>query len=98
MQFEPCGQGNPRPVLLARNVQLKDWKTVGADGSHLKMQLKDGAATWPAIGFRKAGVDLDERVDVIVQLQHGWLGDALELEVLDIAPSAEGRPLERGNG
>jgi hypothetical protein len=62
------------------------------------MQLKDGAATWPAIGFRKAGVDLDERVDVIVQLQHGWLGDALELEVLDIAPSAEGRPLERGNG
>ena len=98
MQFEPCGQGNPRPVLLARNVVLKNSKAVGADGSHLKMQLRDGAATWPAIAFRKAGLDLDERVDVVVQLQHGWLGDALELEVLDVAPSAEGRPLERRSG
>jgi single-stranded-DNA-specific exonuclease len=96
MQFEPCGQGNPRPVLLARNVLLKDWKPVG-DGSHLKFQLKDGPATWPAIGFRKAGVDLDERVDVVVQLQHG-LGDALELEVLDIAPSSDARPLENAGG
>jgi single-stranded-DNA-specific exonuclease len=96
MQFEPCGQGNPRPVLLARNVLLKDWKPVG-DGSHLKFQLKDGPATWPAIGFRKAGVDLDERVDVVVQLQHG-LGDALELEVLDIAPSSEARHLENSGG
>lgn len=98
MQFEPCGEGNRRPQLLARGVQLKDWKTVGADQSHLKMQLKDGAATWPAIGFRKAGVDLDDMVDVVVRLQNGWNSDALELEVIDIAPAAEGRPLEGSRG
>lgn len=94
MQFEPCGEGNPRPVLLARGVELKDFKTVGADKGHLKMQLKDGAATWPAIAFRQADAELDGEVDVVVRLQNGWMDDRLELEVLDVAPASAGRPLE----
>ncbi|MEZ4492795.1 MAG: single-stranded-DNA-specific exonuclease RecJ [Dehalococcoidia bacterium] len=94
MQFEPCGEGNPRPVLLARGVALKDFKTVGADKGHLKMQLKDGAATWPAIAFRQADAELDGEVDVVVRLQNGWMDDRLELEVLDVAPASAGRPLE----
>ncbi len=94
MQFEPCGEGNPRPVLLARGVQLRDFKTVGADSSHLKMQLRDGAATWPAIAFRQAGAELEGEVDVVVRLQNGWMDNRLELEVLDVAPASISRPLE----
>ena len=45
-RFEPCGEGNRRPVLLSRNVKLVDSRRVGADESHLKLKVRDGAATW----------------------------------------------------
>jgi hypothetical protein len=58
------------------------------------MQLRDGAATWPAIAFRQAGAELEGEVDVVVRLQNGWIDNRLELEVLDVAPASAGRPLE----
>jgi hypothetical protein len=35
-------------------------------------------------------------VDIVYSLQRDWRGDGVEIEVLDIAPSGERRPLERG--
>lgn len=93
-RFEPCGEGNPRPVLLSRRVQVREWRPVGATGDHLKLRLKQGAATWPAIAFRR-GQDLEcSEVDVVYTLARDWRGNGVELEVLDLAPSMEGRPLE----
>ncbi len=94
MRFEPCGQGNRKPVLLARGVQLKDARAVGADQSHLKLVVKDGPVTWRGIAFRQAAAELDGKVDIVFSLQRDWRGDGVELEVLDIAPASEGRPLE----
>jgi single-stranded-DNA-specific exonuclease len=94
MRFEPCGQGNRKPVLLSRNVQLLNAKTVGTDQSHLKVTVKDGIATWPAIAFRQADADLDERVDIVYSLSREWRSERVELEILDIAPASEGRAIE----
>jgi len=95
MRFEPCGQGNRKPVLLTRGVQLKDAKTVGATGDHLKVAVKDGPVTWRGIAFRQAEAELDGEVDIVFSLQRDWRGDGVELEILDIAPAYETRPLER---
>lgn len=95
MRFEPCGQGNRKPVLLTRGVQLKDAKTVGATGDHLKVAVKDGPVTWRGIAFRQAEAELDGEVDIVFSLQRDWRGDGVELEILDIAPAYEARPLER---
>jgi len=94
MRFEPCGQGNRKPVLLSRDVQLRDAKPVGAAQDHLRLVLRDGAVTWRGIAFRQAGAELDGRVDVVYSLQRDFRGDGVELEVLDIAPAYERRPLE----
>ncbi len=96
MRFEPCGQGNRKPVLISRGVQLKDAKPVGAEGDHLRLMVKDGAVTWRGIAFRQGAAELDGTVDIVYSLQRDWRGDGVELEVLDIAPEAEGRALELG--
>ena len=93
LRFEPCGQGNRKPVLLARGVQLKDAKPVGSDQGHLRMTVKDGPVTWRGIAFRQAEAELDGEVDLVFSLQRDFRGDGVELEVLDIAPKFEGRPL-----
>ncbi len=93
MRFEPCGHGNSRPVLLSRGVTLADSRQVGADGDHLKVRLRDGAATWPGIIFRRGDFECEGPVDVVYSLSKEWHSERLELEILDIAPAAEGRPL-----
>ena len=94
MRFEPCGQGNPKPVLLSRNVKVMRTKTVGTGGEHLTMTLKDGPLTWPAIAFRQGENDVANEVDIVYSFSRDWGGDQLKLEVHDFAPSGAGRPLE----
>jgi single-stranded-DNA-specific exonuclease len=96
MRFEPCGHGNEKPVLLSRNVRVSDARAVGSDHSHLRLTLKDGVVTWPGIAFGKADLELAETVDVVYSLQTDWTGQRVELEVIDVAPSYEGRQLEVG--
>ena len=93
-QFEPCGHGNRRPVLLSRNVELRDARRVGADGSHLKLKVRDGASTWPGIAFRKGDLEPAAELDIVYSLSREWRGERMELEVLDFAPSAERRGLD----
>jgi single-stranded-DNA-specific exonuclease len=51
--FEPTGYGNREPIFVSRRARARSWRTVGADGRHLKLKLEDeGGATLDAIGFR----------------------------------------------
>ncbi len=94
--FEPCGHGNERPVLLSRNVEVRDSRRVGADGDHLKLKVRDGASTWPGIAFRRGAEELADELDIVYSLKHEWRGERMEIEVLDFAPSAERRRLALG--
>ena len=96
MRFEPCGHGNRKPVLLSRGVKLVNSRPVGSDKSHLKLTVKDGLGTWSGIAFRQADSELAPEVDIVYSLQRDWRGEAVELEVLDIAPSGSRRGLEMG--
>lgn len=95
-RFEPCGQGNRRPVLLSRGVELRDSRRVGADERHLRLKVRDGAATWPGIAFGRGEeqAELAGELDIVYTLGREWRGERMELEVLDFAPSAEGREVE----
>lgn len=94
-RFEPCGEGNQRPVLLSRRVELRDWKRIGADESHLRVRVKDGPVTWPGIAFRQGDAELAPEVDIVYTLGRD-LNGGVELEILDLAPSDEGHPVEFG--
>jgi single-stranded-DNA-specific exonuclease len=94
MRFEPCGQGNPKPVLLSRGVQVLRPRVVGRDGEHLALTVKDGPLTWPAIAFRQGECELPPEIDIVYSFSREWGGDQLKLEIHDFAPAATPRHLE----
>jgi len=90
-QMEPCGQGNPRPLFLSRNVQLREARAVGEEGRHLRLLLTDGRAVWNGIGFRLGSwaTRLGERLDIVYTIEaNEWNGERrLQLNVQDLRPS-----------
>ncbi len=51
-QLAPFGEGNPRPLLCASNVQLDgDPRTMGGGGRHLSVKLRQGALALRAVAF-----------------------------------------------
>lgn len=49
--FHPFGVGNPHPVFATQNVSIRDARTVGIDGKHLKLLLEKDGVVFSAIGF-----------------------------------------------
>jgi single-stranded-DNA-specific exonuclease len=93
-KLQPFGQGNPEVSLLSRNVLVADAKLVGQDGRHLRLRLKSGNVTWPAICFNheSACPEPGSQIDLVYSLssdRYGPVegGGALQLTVLDFAPS-----------
>jgi single-stranded-DNA-specific exonuclease len=85
----PHGQQNEVPTFLSRNVEVREMRTVGADGSHLQFTLKENRVTWRAISFRNAeyAVPVGERADIVYTFRRDNLRGTLQLEVLDLRPA-----------
>ncbi|HEY33261.1 MAG TPA: single-stranded-DNA-specific exonuclease RecJ [Dehalococcoidia bacterium] len=88
-QLAPFGQGNPLPAFLSRGVEVVDCRTMGSNGDHLRLKLKQGGITWDAVGFGM-GADQPEitaLLDIVynVEIDH-WSGQLmLRLNLLDFA-------------
>lgn len=66
--LEPTGYGNREASFVARNVKVKNSRTVGADAKHLKLTLEDEKGlTHDAIGFRLGDwhKHMPARVDIL---------------------------------
>jgi single-stranded-DNA-specific exonuclease len=89
-KMAPHGMGNPEPAFLSRNVLVAERSNVGVDGAHLRMRLRDGAVSWPAIAFRQPGdgIEAGARVDLAYSLSADrMLSDGLQLRVVDVRAS-----------
>jgi single-stranded-DNA-specific exonuclease len=53
-RLEPCGMGNPEPLLGARGVVLERTRPVGPGAAHLQVTLRDGLHARDGIGFHLA--------------------------------------------
>ena len=89
--LEPVGQGNPRPVFLSKRLTAFGARTMGADGSHLRLSLRDGGAVWNAVAFRmghRIG-ELTGPIDAVYHIKTDhWQGrERQELEIIDFAPA-----------
>jgi single-stranded-DNA-specific exonuclease len=91
--FGPYGQGNPRPVFLARDVGLSSApQIVGGDHLRLRLDVGDGA-TPDAIAFGQAAecewLTESSRVDIAFQLGlREWQGvEHVQAQVIDVRPS-----------
>ena len=81
-RLAPFGEGNPAPRFLSTEVGVRQAKTVGADGAHLRLDL-DG---WSSIGWRlgSAAAEVGSQVDIVWRLRRGLRGRP-ELEIIDLA-------------
>jgi single-stranded-DNA-specific exonuclease len=86
--LEPTGYGNPSPVFVSRDVQVKSSRTVGRDQSHLKLTVSQNGADVDAIAFRLGHLksELPANVDVLYSFEiNEWQGrKSLQLNVKDI--------------
>lgn len=89
--LEPTGYGNREAAFVARNVKVKNARTVGADGRHLKLILEDeNRYNHDAIGFRLGDWQkkIPPRVDILftyeVNEYNGRVG--YQLNIKDIKP------------
>ncbi|RMF29679.1 MAG: single-stranded-DNA-specific exonuclease RecJ, partial [Chloroflexi bacterium] len=92
-QLEPCGEQNPPPLFLSRNVQVVRARAVGSAEAHLKLSLTDGRVVWDAIAFRQGAWlgELPPRLDVVYHLEvNEWNGTRrFQLNVQDLRPGGE---------
>jgi single-stranded-DNA-specific exonuclease len=91
--LQPTGYGNPEPVFVSRDVQVKASRTVGADGKHIKMTLTDGRITYDAIGFRLGYLqqNMPKRVDVMYTFESNEFNGrtSLQLNLKDVKAAGE---------
>ncbi|MGD0115750.1 MAG: single-stranded-DNA-specific exonuclease RecJ [Dehalococcoidia bacterium] len=89
-KLAPHGVDNREPVLLSRGVTAAECRVMGGDGKHLRLKLKDGYVTWPAVGFGlgNAAVPDGQRIDVVYSLSSDRRDGSLQLTLHDLRPSA----------
>jgi single-stranded-DNA-specific exonuclease len=88
-QIEPCGVDNPQPVLLSRNVEVREARAIGSEKRHLKLTFRDGRGiAWDAIAFRRGDLSnqIPAAMDAAYTLEiHDWNGEKrLQLNIQDL--------------
>jgi single-stranded-DNA-specific exonuclease len=93
--FEPHGAGNPRPVFMTRDLEIKSKPEKAAYGETYKFWVTDGALTFEAVWQDKRGegtgyIQKGRRVHMAYTLKSKvWEGvPSLSLDVREIIPQA----------
>ena len=92
-RMQPCGEENPEPLLAARDVSVVRAQTVGAEGKHLKLQVRSGTKQIDCIGFglgdKLSYARSGSRVDLcFVPMLDDYTGvERLQLQVADLRPA-----------
>ena len=92
--FEPTGYGNAEAVFVSRNIKVRNSRTVGAEGRHLKIAFEDERGmTVDAIGFRLGHLQasLPPRVDVLYTFEPNEYNGrtSLQLNLKDIKATGQ---------
>ena len=92
--MEPCGIGNPTPLLAIRGCEVVSTQTFGREGQHVKVALRDGErGTVEAIAFSKPGLaehlPRGRRIDVCFALERdSWQGQVrVRARLRDLRPA-----------
>jgi single-stranded-DNA-specific exonuclease len=89
--LQPTGFGNRRAVFATRDVKVRSCRTVGRDGSHLKLAVTDGWITFDAIAFRQGHWQdqMPQRIDLMYTFEQNEFNGqkSLQLNVRDLKPA-----------
>jgi len=87
----PFGMENPVPKFLSRRVEILERRTMGNDGGHLRLKLRQGGTVWDGVGFRLGSYlsEVAPLLDIVYNLEiDRWGGkEQLRLNILDFEAS-----------
>ncbi|MDD4924470.1 MAG: single-stranded-DNA-specific exonuclease RecJ [Dehalococcoidales bacterium] len=87
----PFGMGNPIPTFLSRSVEVVDCQTMGNNGGHLRLKLRQNNVNWEAVAFGlgECSKEMHSHIDIVYNLRlERWRGEErLRLNIQDLAPS-----------
>lgn len=90
-QLAPFGRGNPMPTFLSHKVEVVDCRTMGNNGDHLRLKLRQGGSTWDGVAFGSGRyrAEIVSPLDIVYNLEiDRWGGkEQLRLKIQDFAPS-----------
>lgn len=90
--LSPFGIGNPVPLFLSQGVEVLEKRTMGNEGEHLRLKLRQGGSVWDGVAFRLSNhrVELSSRLDIVYNIEvDNWQGkNHLRLNILDFKLSA----------
>ena len=91
LSLDPFGSSNPVPVFQAQGIQVIDTRTVGAQGSHLKITLDSEGKFFDGIAFRDGHRRLECKGSVDIAYTptiNYWNGrESVELLIKDFRPT-----------
>ncbi|HZU78049.1 MAG TPA: DHHA1 domain-containing protein, partial [Dehalococcoidia bacterium] len=97
--FEPCGQGNPAPLLAIRDVRVLSTSTFGAEGQHLRLVLGGDDGILEATAFQKPNLaghlPRGRRIDACFSLEMDeWQGQhRVRARLRDLRPAQVAAPV-----
>ena len=90
--LSPFGIGNPVPSFLSQDVELLEKRTMGNNGEHLRMKLRQNDSIWDSVAFRLSShqEEISSRLDIVYNVEvDNWGGkNQLRLNILDFKSSA----------
>ena len=90
-QLAPFGRGNPQPAFLSRGVEVVDCRTMGSNGEHLRLKVKQRNLVWDGVAFGWGNylAEVSSPLDVVYNVEvDRWGGEErLRLNILDFAPA-----------
>jgi len=88
--LSPFGMGNPEPAFLSKNLVVKNIRSLGKDGKHLRLSVSQKSTVIEAIAFgfgeQSKSINTGEIVDLVYTVdENKWNGiRKLQLKVKDI--------------
>lgn len=95
-QLAPFGLHAPRPVVVLRDLDVREAQQVGADKKHLRLRVHHDGLIRPAIGFRLgerlSDVQSTNKIDVAVEASwNEWQGRRdIQLRIIDLRGTDHG--------
>lgn len=90
--LSPFGIGNPVPSFLSEDVEILDRRTMGKNGEHLRLKLRQNDSVWDGVAFRLSNhqEELSSNLDIVYNVEvDNWGGkNQLRLNLLDFKRSA----------
>jgi len=68
-QFEPFGEGNPKPKFLTKGVEILAVQSMGKEKNHLRFTLREGNRILNAVQFKTYAVyEIGQRIEIVYRL------------------------------